>query len=277
MEGKVGHHAFDLLMELPAEHIRLDCAALHLARDVFPQITLERYLRQLDELAEQVAALRPGPGAARRYEAVRAILVEEHGFTGRGADYSDPRDCYLNCVLERRTGLPVTLCVVWLEVARRLKWPAAGVALPGHFLVRFDDPERLVLADPFADGAPVSIGDCRRLLADRFGSAIDFSFAMLTPADSRIVLMRMLNNLRRIYLERCDWPRLSTVLRRLLAVEPESGEHLQELASVCARRGDVRGAYTFLRLYLKRVPRAADCDLVQSNLARLEAALAARN
>jgi len=273
----VGHHAFDLLMELPAEHIRLDCATLHLARDVFPQISLERYLRQLDELAEQVASLRPGRSAARRYEAARAILVDEHGFTGRGADYSDPHNCYLNCVLERRTGLPVALCVVWLEVARRLKWPVAGVALPGHFLVRFDDAERLVLADPFADGASVSIGDCRRLLADRFGSAIDFSFAMLTPADSRTVLMRMLNNLRRIHLERCDWPRLATVLRRLLAVEPDSGEHLQDLASVCARRGDVRGAYTFLQLYLKRMPRAADCDLVQSNLARLEAALVARN
>ena len=100
---------------------------------------------------------------------------------------------------------------------------------------------------------------------------------MLEPVDTRTVLTRMLKNLYHIYLANCDWLHLSAVLRRLVAVEPYNGEHLQDLASVYARRGDVRGAYGCLHLYLSRIPDADDCDLVQGNLERLEAALTALN
>ena len=274
---KVGRHPFDLLMELHPQHIRLDCAALHLARDVYADIDVSRYLRMLDALAEEVATRRPGLTAPLRYEAMRDVLVDGHGFRGDTLRYADPQNSYLNRVLDRHLGVPISLCVIWIEVGRRLKWPVNGVALPGHFLVRFDDPERFVLADPFADGESLSVADCRRLVTQCFGNAVRFTTSMIAPVETRVVLGRMLKNLRRIYLDRCDWPRLAAVLQRLVAVEPHSGQHLQDLASVCARRGDVRGAYGCLHLYLRRVPDAEDCDLVQWNLARLEAALLARN
>ncbi len=263
-------------MELPTEHIRLDCAALHFARDVYPDLEITPYLRQLDLLAEEVADLRPGTAATLRYRAMRQVLVEEHGFRGNLEEYTDPQNSYLNCVLERRLGIPVTLSAVWIEVGRRLKWPVAGVALPGHFLVRFDDPERLVLADPFGDGRSLSIQDCRRLVGQT-SRATEFAPRMLEPVDTRAVLACMLRSLRRLYLDHSNWRRLAVVLRRLMAVEPQAGQHLQDLASVCARRGDVRGAYDCLRLYLSRSPDAADSEAVQYNLARLEAALLARN
>ncbi len=274
---KVGQSSFDLLMELPTEHIRLDCAALHFARDVYRDFEFDRYLRQLDALAAEVGDRRPGLSATLRYQAMREVLVEEHGFRGDVKNYSDPQNSYLNRVLDRRLGSPVSLSVIWIEVARRLKWPVHGVALPGHFLVRFDDPEHLVLADPFNGGRSLSVGDCRRLVNNLTNCPVPFSTRMLAPVDTRATLARMLHNLRRIYLALGDWQRLAVVLRRLVALEPTAGQHLQDLASVCARRGDVRGAYGCLHLYLRRVPDARDCDLVQSNLSRLEAAMLARN
>jgi regulator of sirC expression with transglutaminase-like and TPR domain len=273
----VGRHSFDLLMELPTEHIRLDCAALHFARDVYARLDFDRHITQLDALAEQVGAQRPGLSATLRYQAMRAVLVEEHGFCGDVENYNDPQNSYLNRVLDRHLGTPVSLAAIWIEVGRRLKWPVHGVGLPGHFLVRFDDPERLVLADPFNGGRSLSIADCRRLVNNLSDYPLRFTTRMLEPASTRVTLGRMLHNLRRIYLDLCDWQRLATVLRRLVAVEPNSGQHLQDLASVCARRGDVRGAYGCLHLYLRRLPDARDCDLVQFNLSRLEAAMLARN
>lgn len=271
-----GHH-FDLLMELRGAHIRLDCAALHLARDVHPMIDVNQYLYQLDELAQQIAERRPGVSAPLRYRAMRDVLVEELGFTGNQDDYYDPANSYLNRVLDRRVGIPVALSIVWIEVGRRLKWPVAGVALPGQFLVRFDDPERFVLADPFSKGCALSVDDCRQLLSDRFDGEILFSSAFLAPVSTRAILSRVLNTLRRIYLANRDWPRLIAVLQRLIAAEPRKGKHIQDLAAVYARVGDMRGAYGVLSAYLQRLPNADDRDLVRSSLARLEAAIVALN
>ncbi len=243
-------HPFDLLMELETDQIRLDCAALHLARDAYPGLSMERYLSALDDMAAHVARRRPGLAANLRYEALREVLVEKCGLTGNRDAYYDPENSYLNRVLDSQMGIPISLSTVWIEVARRLKWPVAGVALPGHFIVRLDDPERFVLADPFHDGRSLSLPDCRRLVRERFGDKITFSNALLEPANARIVLTRMLQNLRNIYLAQNDLPRVASVLRRLAAVEPHNGRYLQELAAVCCRRGDVRGAYAHLAVYL---------------------------
>jgi regulator of sirC expression with transglutaminase-like and TPR domain len=273
----VSVHPFDSLVELRTEHIRLDCAALHLARDDYPDININRYVLRLDELAEEVAARRPGLASTLRYQALREVLVGGHGFQGNREDYNDPQNGYLNRVLERRVGLPVTLSAIWIEVGRRLKWPVSGVALPGHFLVRLDDPERFVLADPFEGGRSLSLEDCRRLVAGRGARGLNLSRKLLKPVDTRGILSRMLRNLRGVYLARRDWRRLANVFQRLAALEPHRGRHLQDLAAVYARLGDMRGAYGCLTAYLHHLPDADDHDLVQCNLERLQAALVALN
>lgn len=264
-------------MELRSAYIRLDCAALHLARDIYPTIGIQRYLRRLDEMAEMVAARRPGLSATLRYQAMRETLVDDCGLTGNHEDYYNPENSYLNRVLDTGAGIPISLSVVWIEVARRLKWPVGGVALPGHFIVRFDDPERYVLADPFNDGDSLSIADCRRLVQEQSDGHAWFSPDQLRVVSTRGVLVRMLRNLRNIYLVQNNLPLVATTLRRLAAVQPRNGQHLQELAAVCTRQGDVRGAYAHLALYLHREPDAHDSKLVRRNLKQLGAALLARN
>ncbi|MBU0637780.1 MAG: transglutaminase-like domain-containing protein [Planctomycetes bacterium] len=270
-------HPFDLLMELSTDHIRLDCAALHLARDVYPELDINVYLTLLDCIAQEVADLRPGLTAPLRYEAMREVLVANYGLSGSIEDYLDPQGSYLNRVLKRRTGIPVALSVVWLEVARRLKWPVAGVALPGYFLVRFDDAERFVLADPFDGGVAVSVNDCRRVIEQRFRGQVSFSRRMLRQVDTRTVLTRVLTDLRALYLARREWPRVALVLRRLAAVEPDNVHHLQDLAALHCRRGDVRAAYAHLAVCLERLPAGDDRKRVRQNLHKLQAAVVALN
>jgi regulator of sirC expression with transglutaminase-like and TPR domain len=276
-ERRVSYHPFDSLMELPTEFIQLDCAALHLAKDEYPHVNVPGCLAQLDQIAAEVSERRPGLSAVLRYEALRDVLVDVYEFTGDEEDYYDPQNCYLNAVLERRVGLPITLSTIWIEVGRRLNWPVFGVGMPGHFMVRVDDPERFVLIDPFHAGRSLSVEDCKRLLEFRFEGQVEFSASFLAPVDTRTIVVRMLNNLKRIYLANNDLERVERVLHRLAAAEPENGSHLQDLASVHCRRGDVRGAYAHLALYLTRLPNAEDGGVVKRNLQRLEAALRARN
>ena len=220
----MSRHPFDLLMELKTDEVRLDCAALHLARDVYPGLNVQRYLDALDTMAQQVAELRPGLAANLRYEAMHEVLVEEHNLTGNPADFFDPENSYLNRVLDAGLGIPISLSVVWIEVARRLKWPVSGVALPGNFLVRFDDPERFVLANPFHDGCSLSIDECQLLVKERFEGKLTFTTDYLRPVKNRSILLRLLSNLKNIYLAHNDLERVAGVLHRMVAIQPRSSQ-----------------------------------------------------
>lgn len=270
-------HPFDLLMELETKDIRLDCAALHLARDVYPYITIPKYLARLDALANDVAELRPGLSATLRYRAMREVLVERYALRGNHDDYYDPENSYLNRVLDRGLGIPITLSVAWLAVARRLKWPVAGLGFPGHFIIRFDDHEHFVLVDPFSEGRTLTIADCRRILEHHFEGRIRFSPAFLEPVDARCILARLLNNLRNIYLANQDWEHLANVLRRLASVEPDNNRHLSEFVSLLYRRGDIRTAYAHLSASLEQQLSPNDQSLLRQRLAHLEAIIASLN
>lgn len=270
-------HPFDLLMELDTPFVKLDCAALQLARDVYPHIDIPRYLSQLDALATEIADQRPGLDALARYEAMRDVIVDRHHFIGNGDDYYDPDNSYLNRVLDRGLGAPITLSIIWIEVARRLKWPVCGLNFPGHFLVRFDDPERFVIADPFERGESLSLDDCRALLREHAGVDIRLERHHLQPADTRRTIASLLSELRRIYLVNNDWKRLERTLHRLAAAEPDNHAHLCELASLHARLGDMRRAYAHLAVCLERAPAGRDTEVIRHSLSRIEATILALN
>lgn len=270
-------HPFDSLMELDSVHIRLDCAALHLARDAYPQLDFGYYLSRLDELAEEVASRRPGLTAPLRYMAMRDVLVEQHGFRGAGKHPQQPDDSYMNRVLDRGLGLPISLSAVWLEVARRLKWPAMGIGFPGHFLVRFDDAERYLLIDPFNEGRTVSIEDCAALLTEQFGDEVKLADEHFPVLDTKGILARMLNNLRIHYLNTEGWTELERVLARLAAAEPDNPNHVQELAALHYRAGDAGLARERLTAFIRRQPDAEAVRRVRATLARLDAAIASLN
>lgn len=231
-------NSFDQLVQLEERDIRLDCAALQLARDAYPHVDVIGYCQQLDEIARTVADVRPGLSAPLRYEALRDVLVGHYDFRGNRDDYYSPDNSYLNRVVDSRRGLPITLSLIWIEVARRLKWPVGGVGLPGHFVLRLDDPERFIIADPFHEGRSLSLEDCQQVVKKQSEGKSKFSQELLKAIGTRAILARLLNNLRNVYQQNGNLLRLREVLQHCYALDPSDATMLFELALVHQRLGD---------------------------------------
>lgn len=203
------------------EEIDLAQAALVLAEPEYPGLDIARYLDELDELGKLARERLEGREHAgdpplRR---VTRLLHDELGFCGNERDYYDPRNSFLNEVLERRTGIPITLATVAIEVARRAGVVAHGVCFPGHFLLRSPGASGPLFVDPF-DGRIAGPDELRTLYARAVGESREPDPRVLEPAGKREILIRMLNNLRAIYTSRDDRPRLRSVLERLQLLSP---------------------------------------------------------
>src|SRR5258708_9124212 len=167
------------LVSRPDGEIRLAEAGLAVAHEEYPELDPAAYLRRLEALAERVRRLTSDRGASR-LDAVSRILFDEEGFRGNRSEYYDARNSFLNDVIDRRLGLPITLAVVFLDVCRRVGLTAAGVGLPGHFVVLVDAPGA-VLLDPFDGGKRLSPDDCAILVRDATGGRFAFQTGMLRP------------------------------------------------------------------------------------------------
>jgi regulator of sirC expression with transglutaminase-like and TPR domain len=223
---------FAHLVDASRPSVPLDEAALLIAACAHEGLSVEHELARLDAVAAGV----PGRAAAAGdVEAVRRYLYVERGFAGNAVDYYDPRNSFLDDVLTRRTGIPITLAVVLIEVARRCDVALVGVGMPAHFLVRaVDDPAYFV--DPF-DGVALDVDGCRRLFVRVAGTSAAFDPAFLEPVSTRTILSRMLANLRSIYASTRDVVNLAWVLRLRLALPGGADDDRLELSRVLAAAG----------------------------------------
>jgi regulator of sirC expression with transglutaminase-like and TPR domain len=219
----------------PEAELDLARAALLIAEPEYPELELEQYMSALDRLGVEARARLEQPAAASELplRTVTRLLHDELGFRGNADDYYDPRNSFLNEVLDRRVGIPITLAIVMLEVAARAGVQAHGVSFPGHFIVRtpgvpIHSAPRFF--DPF-DGQPLDGAALRRLMARATGEERDPDPRLLEPATKMQILLRMLNNLRGIYAARGDEERLKGVLERMQVLEPtdELGRQIDRL------------------------------------------------
>ena len=237
-------------------------AALAIAAIEYPRLDSNRYLARLDAM---------GDGARRRIErhthetgdgstlacirAVNAYLFDDEHFAGNRERYEDPRNSCLNEVLDRRTGIPITLSLVYMEVARRAGLQVDGVNFPGHFLVRCPEATRRggsgLIIDPFHGGALLSEPDCRLLLQRHVGDDVAFSKSLLAPATRPQIIVRMLLNLKRIYVHMRSFPQARLVTELLLAVTPSALSELRDRGLLAYHLNDVTGALRDLQTYLK--------------------------
>lgn len=234
-------------------------AALIIARIEFPRLDPEPYLARLDAIGEGARCAIARAAAAGDtsplgcIKAVNAHLFDELKFAGDREKYEDPRSSCLNEVLDRRTGIPITLAVVYMEVARRAGLQVDGINFPGHFLVRCPEAGSRagIIVDPFHGGALLSEHDCRLLLQRHVGSEVAFSKSLLAPATRLQIVVRMLLNLKRLYVHMRSFPQARDVTELLLTMTPSALSELRDRGLLAYHLNDVTGALRDLQTYLK--------------------------
>ena len=271
---------------LACEDIRIDLAhaCLLIAQDAYPDLHVERYLGDIERMAMRLRGLMPATSAPEERVAVlNQFLFEDLGFRGNTEEYYDPRNSYLNDVLDRKIGIPISLSIVYMAVGRRVGLPLEGVSFPGHFLVRLRMRAGVLVLDPFAGGAPQSEADLRERLQRVIPAGATDNVPIselpldqfIEAASNRQILARVLRNLKAIYRETDKPERMLEVLNRMLLVAPESAADLRERGIVYQRLECYRAALKDLTDYAERAPDAQDADDVRVRLMEL-AALCAR-
>jgi len=246
-------------MSQAEDEINLARAALMVAREEYPQLSEERCLGQLDLLAEETRdRLNDENAHLLVLQELLNSLYERQGFRGNREAYYDPRNSFLNDVLDRKLGIPLTLGIVVLEVGWRLDLPLEGVNFPGHFLVRFKGDAMDLLVDPY-DGGAVRFEDEAQELLDRvYGGMIRVHDSFLKAATKREMLVRLLMNLKSLYLNVQDHTRALSVVERILLIRPIAAGEIRDKGVILARLGRKREALEQLEAYLNVAPDASD-------------------
>jgi regulator of sirC expression with transglutaminase-like and TPR domain len=257
-----------------------------IAQDAYAELDIESYLGEIERMALRLRArLARVDGAEERVVGLNEFLFAELGYRGNAEDYYDPRNSYLNEVIDRRTGIPITLSVLYMELGRRIGLPLQGVSFPGHFLVRLRLRGGMLVLDPFTGGVPQSERDLRERLqrvipagvADRVPVAELPLDQFLEPATNRQILARMLRNLKGIYREADRPESMLDVLNRMLLVAPDASAELRDRGMVYQRLECYRAALQDLKDYAEREPDAPDQDEVRVKLMELSALCARLN
>ena len=250
-------------MNTPGEE--LGPVSLAIARVEYPSLDPAPYLAQLDRMGREARA-RVGSEAtpADAVHALNEYLYDESGFGGNRERYDDPRNSFLNDVLDRRTGIPIALAIVYLEVARRAGLTIAGVNFPGHFLLRSgaapivdlaEDSIGALIIDPFHGGALLSEMDCRQLLRQHIGDEAAFDCSLLEAATRRDIVVRMLVNLKRLYVRMRSFPQARFISHLLLTVDPSAVSELRDRGLLAYHLEDFAAALRDLEEYLRLVPK----------------------
>ncbi|MBE0626674.1 MAG: tetratricopeptide repeat protein [Burkholderiales bacterium] len=256
-------------------------ACLLVAQGAYPELDVAHYLARIDALAAAVKGRVAGDAfAEQKIVALNRHLFTELGFRGNALDYYDPRNSYLNQVLERRAGIPITLSILYMEIGRRLGLRLQGVSFPGHFLVKLRVTGGQLVLDPYCGGEAQSESQLRARLAQvlPLGEADAQPLSQfLQAATPRQILARLLRNLKGIYLQSEEAQNMLEVMQRMVMVAPHAAEELRDRGLAYLRLDCFRAALADLQDYLERRPDAPDADEIRGRAAALRLVCARLN
>jgi regulator of sirC expression with transglutaminase-like and TPR domain len=259
------HKIFRAAVELPDDEIDLGRAALVIAQEEYPTLDIQTYLERLDQLATVVRDGSAGENTPYRLIAsLNYVLFTQEGYRGNHDDYYDPKNSFLNDVIERRIGIPIALSVLYMEVARRADLRLHGVGFPGHFFVRYagDEGEIVpeIVIDPFDKGEVRTTEELQEMLDRLYGGKVAFHPDFLAPVSNRDIIHRMLNNLKAIYLRQEDFPKAVSVVERLVILDPISAEEIRDRGLLYLKLERFSEAIDDLETYLTLAPDNADAE-----------------
>jgi regulator of sirC expression with transglutaminase-like and TPR domain len=265
--------------DIPDERIDLLRATLAIAQTEYPNMDAGNYAARVYALAARAKSLLGSvlePRAAIR--AINTVMFEEEGFRGNRDEYYDPRNSYLNEVLDRKLGIPITLSVIYIEVARRVGLPLLGVGMPGHFLLKhYDEYANELLIDVFEGGRIVTSASCQQRLDEIYGGQMSLQPEHLAVVTRRQLLTRMLNNLRQIYISSRNFRKALTMVDLTLCMHPRSPEDIKSRAILRYNLKQFSGALQDFELYVKIAPDASDAEEIRQTGLALRRSMALLN
>ncbi|MEH1936102.1 MAG: SirB1 family protein [Nostoc sp.] len=252
------------------EHIDLAKAALYIAQEEYPNLDPEEYLNALDTMAWELQERLPSSRYPLRIvQSINQYLYEDLKFYGNKTDYYDPRNSFFNDVIDRRLGIPITLALLYLEVARRIDFPMVGVGMPGHFLIRPDVPDIEIFVDAFNGGEIIFAQDCEERLSQLYQQPVTLQPEFLAVVSHRQFLARMLTNLKFIYIKQQDLQKTLAAVERILLLFPGLTLELRDRGLIYYQLGYYPQAVDDLQNYLAKVPDAEDASVIRQLLAKL--------
>jgi regulator of sirC expression with transglutaminase-like and TPR domain len=253
---------FEKLMKKPEDQIHLAEAALYIARDEYPQIDISGYLAQLKEWGTQLKKQSTKKPGSSRLDLLNDLLFQQMQFSGNIDNYYDPKNSFLNDVIDSRKGIPISLSVIYLELAWSLGLDATGVGFPGHFLVRVNHRGKVVYVDAFYKGRIMTADDCVEFWNDISEGEVEFQNSFLTQMNKHQILIRMLRNLKGIYLEQKSYKKLIRVMDKLIVLNPHLPEEIRDRGIIYYQMQAFRLALTDFEGYLSIVPESDDAEVI---------------
>jgi regulator of sirC expression with transglutaminase-like and TPR domain len=258
---------FQQEVQQPDEQIDLLQAALYIAQAEYSSLDIAEYTNAIDTMAAEVQERLPTePYPLRIIQTINRYLYEDLGFSGNTVNYYDPRNSFINEVIDRRTGIPITLSLVYLAIAERIDFPMVGVGMPGHFLIRPDVEEMEIFVDAFHEGEILFPQDCQQRLSQMYQQPIELTPELLPSVSKRQFLARMLTNLKMIYLNQSDFAKALTIIEHILLVFPNAPIELRDHGILCYRLSRWHEARQDLEDYLTQVPTAEDATMIRKIL-----------
>ncbi len=256
----------------------LDRAALAIPLEDYPDLSFEDYTRQLDRMAVSAEVLLGDdrePLSA--LESLNEVIFVREGLRGNTEDYYDPRNSFLNEVLDRKLGIPISMSVIYMEIARRINLPLQGIGLPGHFIVKYEDESHQILVDPFNQGRFLSEEQCQELLDRVYGGTMQVQPAFLQPMGKKEIITRMLFNLKGIYYQKEDYQRALAIVERILMLNPGTPSEVRDRGLLFMQTSLFAKALSDLEYYLSIATAPPDESFVRSHIRLLRRIVSCEN
>lgn len=264
--------AFAEIAAQPDESLEMDRASLLIAAEEYPDLLVQKYLERLDQLGQRVSErLYKDAGPHETIARLNQVLFDEEGFKGNKETYYDPRNSYLNEVLDRRLGIPITLSALYMEVGRRIGFALEGVGFPGHFLVKHRiDSRSEIFVDAFSGGQILTKETCQARLNELYDGKLKFRPEFLRTTSRRKMLFRLLNNLKNIYVRRRDMARALAAVERMLLLIPDSSHEVRDRGILLSQLGRPLEALRELVRYRQSSSKRTDREKIDDLIERLK-------
>lgn len=278
IEALRARQSFSAIAALDEIALSLDYAALTIALEEYPDLNIQSYLRKIDMLAARVEVLIGVDRApVNVIEGINEVLFVQEGLRGNNEDYYDPRNSYLNDVLDRKLGIPISLCVLYMEVAKRINFQVFGVGFPGHFLIKHTARDHDIIIDAFQMGRILTLNDCQELLDGIHKGSVEMSAALLHPMEKRMILTRMLYNLKGIYTQQEQSLKALAMIDRILMLNPGMPSELRDRGLLYMQTSLFSKALADLETYLAQVAAPEDSSYIQNHIKMLRSIVCAPN